>query len=627
MEVKQNWQNIKKDNLYRYNYEKNIAIFKQYQWCNIKEFPSFEELNKIILENTAEEYSVFDRTSNNVSVIKKDNITMVEQLYTESFLLCNLNNFANIASLAKSIKYFVSAYFFGERKAHYVYYEDLEKFLLMLQTDVDIEVLLEGSLIFFVGKDALLAYDYLGINSSEQIIANNMDILAKEILLKYIAESDKQRWQKYEQMISENNRWYQENNEAIQNRIRNRKPRIMFLSTKTRTFSWDKLMAKEFADWGLEVKVQIESTPFYKLFTMCKISQMQMIRDINEFKPDIIFTVLGERTKLIIPPEIYWLVFVIDDLGRFKDREWIKTLTTRDYFLDGFGRSKVAQSLGYTKGRIIDYEEDISLLKELYKKYDLSVEEKEKYGADIVFVANTMIYEELKIRAKRIMSDWLEEKWWSKAEKVVAVVYEKTRKGVILQRKQIQACVENFCAEIRLEESRKDAFTGEWKYFLELVAYNAFRHKIADWCVDAGYTNLKLYGKGWAEIEKFAPYAYTNTYEETPKIYQAAKININPSIWLPVAGRTMECFMCGGFILNYAVPEEDVICAPSVMDREPIFYYNKEDFLQKIEFYLANPLERIAITEKCRTKILDSSNEHRSIEKILSQMANTIDVF
>lgn len=627
MEVDYNLQDATKNNVYKNNYEKNIAIFKKYEWCNIKVFSSFEKLNKIIVENTDEEYAIFDRISNNVSVSKKDNITMVEQLYTESFLLCNLNNFANIASLAKSIKYFVSAYFFGERKARYVYYDDLEKFLLMLQTDVDIEALAEGSLIFFVGKDALLGYDYLGINSSEQIIGNSFDNLAKEILLKDIADSDKQRWQEYEQIISENNRWYQENNESVQERIRNKNPRIMFLSTKTRAFSWDKFIAKIFADCGLEVKVQIESTPFYKLFMMCRISQMQMLRDIHKFKPDIIFTVLGERTQLIIPSEIYWLVLILDDLARFKNKKWIERLTSKDYFLEGICREIPLEKWGYKKGRVINIDEIEVWPLDIYKKDNLSLAEKEKYGVEIVFVANTMPLGELKIRAKKLISDWLDVKWWVEAEKVVEAVYDKTREGILFKRKHVEKYVNLFCKKILMEEHKLEKFTLEWKYFLEYVAYQAFRHKIADWCVDAGYTNLKLYGKGWAEIEKFKHYSCINTYDETPKIYQSAKININPSIWTPIACRTVEAFMCGGFILNYAPDNDDRLNAPSVLDNEPIFFRDKKDLLKKIDYYLLNIQERQKIVEQCRNKILERNNSNYFSKKILSQMADTIDVF
>lgn len=615
-------------NLYQNNYEKNIEIFKKYQWCNIKEFPPFEKLNKTIVENTVEDYTVFDRTSNNVSVIKKDNITMVEQLYTESFLLCNFNNFANIASLAKSIKYFVSAYFFGERKALYVYYENLEQFLLMLQTTVDMETMAEDSLIFFVGREALLAYDYLGINSSEQIIGNNLDELTKESLFKDIVDSDQKRWQEYEHLISENNRWYQDNNVAIQERIRSKNPKIMFLSTKTRTYFFDKILAKYFLDLGLEVKVQVEDTPFYKLFMMCKISKMQMIRDIHKFKPDIIFTMLGERTKHIIPQEIYWLVLISDDLGRFKNKEWIKTLSTRDYFLDGFYRRKLLQNFGYSAGRVITFEQTPPFSENVYYKHFLSGAEKEQYGADIIFVVNTMTYDELKLRAKNLIATWLgEEQSQQEAEKIVTTVYDGTRAGIIFKQQQIEYYVELLCSKISLEDNKKERFSLDWKNFLEVVAYQSFRHKIADWLVDNGYTNLKLYGKGWSEIEKFTPYAYANTHDETPKIYQAAKININPSIWTPIAGRTIECFMCGGFMLNYIPDEEDINNHPSVLDNEPIFFRDKKELLKKIDDYLLNDKEREAIAENCRSKILERNNSKQLIEKILSQMANTIDVF
>ena len=85
--------------------------------------------------------------------------------------------------------------------------------------------------------------------------------------------------------------------------------------------------------------------------------------------------------------------------------------------------------------------------------------------------------------------------------------------------------------------------TDMYLYFNQRV----YRQALVDWIIEAGFTNLKLWGQGWQESTKYKKYAMgvAPNGETLSKIYQASKI--------VVGNNTLHCDHCRGKSLGIYV--------------------------------------------------------------------------
>lgn len=110
--------------------------------------------------------------------------------------------------------------------------------------------------------------------------------------------------------------------------------------------------------------------------------------------------------------------------------------------------------------------------------------------------------------------------------------------------------------------------------------------------------------------------------EEKRKFYNLTKIiicpeNVHTHISSPSI-RLFEVALCGGFpLVEYRKDIDDMFDVGT----ELICYYNKEDLINKINYYLSNSDERNAVSEKCRKKVL----QNHTFTIRISQLIRNID--
>lgn len=121
----------------------------------------------------------------------------------------------------------------------------------------------------------------------------------------------------------------------------------------------------------------------------------------------------------------------------------------------------------------------------------------------------------------------------------------------------------------------------------------------------------------WKNCTNHGPVDY---YEYAPYVFKQAKINLNISLRSILSGiplRAFDIMGAGGFLLtnyqadflDYFVPGEDFV-----------FYESKKDLLDKIDYYLKNDSERVAIANNGLQKIsADHTYKHR-VKEILSYL-------
>jgi len=152
-----------------------------------------------------------------------------------------------------------------------------------------------------------------------------------------------------------------------------------------------------------------------------------------------------------------------------------------------------------------------------------------------------------------------------------------------------------------------------------------------------GKYNLKIYGQDWTLkdrlmgwIQKFGQY-YKFTYlssiqkpklnlGDEAKIYSSSRIciNVHETYQKKYGGdcneRTFKIPLCGGFEIV-----DDVACIRKYFeaDKEIIIAKNREDWFEKIDFYMNNPDKRLAIIEAGRERILKEHTYHNRSEQII----------
>lgn len=149
--------------------------------------------------------------------------------------------------------------------------------------------------------------------------------------------------------------------------------------------------------------------------------------------------------------------------------------------------------------------------------------------------------------------------------------------------------------------------------FLTLTVFSVYRRKVVEWIADSGITrNIQVWGRGWGNFEKFKRYhmGLAKYGEQLSGIYGSSSISISDHPNIPVHERNFEILASGGFpLVKYVEPENneniDYITNHFRENEEIVLFYNKEDLLNKVQYYLDNPGERDRIAENGRAVVLE----------------------
>ena len=157
------------------------------------------------------------------------------------------------------------------------------------------------------------------------------------------------------------------------------------------------------------------------------------------------------------------------------------------------------------------------------------------------------------------------------------------------------------------------------------------RQVLVDWILDAGFTNIKLWGDEWKLSRKYEKYAMgpAENGEILSKIYQASKIVIGNNFLGTSAARVWESMLSGGFYMsNYVPPYLDAEDIRKIVkiDEEVIMFYNKEDLLQKISYYLSHEEERQRMIEIGRKVALERMTFDSLMKRVLKEVPERLEL-
>ena len=414
---------------------------------------------------------------------------------------------------------------------------------------------------------------------------------------------------------------YQKQSDAMEQRIKERKPRILFWTSRfTTVLQYHTKSSMEAAmRLGCQCRLLIEPSDIKRL-TDCYV-----IKNIDEFEPDVVFMLDHFRYEhdSYAPKELVWVTWIQDPMPHIMSAETVKKIKGNDILLSHFISYENFKQL--YPGRLVDAA--IPANEEVYKPYDLTEEEKELYGCDICFVCHASDVE-----------DWVDSLFENynmdaQARKVVGKAIQKYQKAAY-EGKFIYEEEEFY--KFLVEAFAEQGFTANEDVTYEIAAkmnmwlsQRVFRQCLVDWIIDAGFTNIKLWGNGWQSEPKYAKYAMgpAENGETLSKIYQASKVVLGNNIKTTAAARAWESMLSGAFYLSNVIPEGADWCdIHKIMPEGTVeYFHNKEELIEKLHFYLEHDDERKRMAEIGRQEALKRMTFTALMENVLDILPEYID--
>lgn len=450
---------------------------------------------------------------------------------------------------------------------------------------------------------------------------------ASDEIIRTINDIQRKYEAKCEEYRAEAARFYKSAGDDIIRHIKEGIPKILFMTSRFTTVCQYHTKSCQTAAERMHLKTEliIEKDRLGR-----GDSFLLRVKKAALFKPDIIFCIDHLRFEHAIYmgelDEVVWVCWVQDPMPYLMDKNSPSKLGSRDIILNHLMTWKKFLAVGYDEKRLMDA--PIPAVPYVYRPYALTSEEQERYGCDICFVCHASDVER-----------WIEKKLQDVPEgnsrKIVCEIYE----GYQRLAQESERC---FYAEEEFRQYVKSvlerhgiSITEETVHkvaegmFLELNQ-RIYRRLLVDWLLDAGYTNLKLWGNGWKANPKYAAYAMgpAQNGETLSKIYQASKIVVGNNIMCTAAARAWESMLSGAFYMsNYIPPEEDVTDIRKIMkvDEELVMFHDKRDFLQKVEYYLTHEEERKRMAEIGHKAALERMTFDELMERMIREIPERID--
>ncbi len=593
------------------NYSINIKLLETYphyrnphEEMHIGIVPILIDDEMLICVNLDDKnFSIYIK-NNKLIVEEKDQVAMlVNELWIDDIVICENCFRINSPFLDMNIPIYL------------VFDMDYWKIFLLLYS---IENLIDlNRVVFLIDKTSLFNY----LQEDEVMFPtryyyngyNEYEIVLKKawITCNQLFESAKKDIEKY----------YINNAEQIIHRIKTHNSKIMFVTSRfTVALQYhirDCMQAVE--KLGHTTKLLIEQDGIHR------VSDRYIIKCLLQFKPDIIFSIDHFRNEKICPKEIVYITWIQDKLQPTTgNQKIVNALSERDVVASAFISDLNGKQWG------MDYKEalklPISVNDSLYRHWDMSQNEKRQYECDICIVANATDYlQEIGIFMKSIP-----ELVKRDCHDVINVYID------LMEQEQFFFGFEGNYQIIHFIISQLEInFNQKFIRLLsETIYYNIFyrRYKslVAEWLIDHGYTNIKLYGNEWGNNEKFRPYAMgvIENGEKLSKALRASKIAIglHPHVSLPA--RLIETIASGTFYIAHHIPEEfDLANAREYFKEgeELVYYYNKQDLLDKIHYYLNHDNEREKIVKAGQNRIAQDLTYEKILKRVIQETAQLIE--
>ncbi len=411
------------------------------------------------------------------------------------------------------------------------------------------------------------------------------------------------REQNYMTNMQQLKEYYSSNQSSIIEHIKSGKPSIVFFTTRFSTALQYHIRDCNISaqKQGCRTAVMIES----HRTRVC--SSNYMVKILIENKPDIMFQLDHFRYEIVnfYPKEMIFVTWAQDVMPHIMDCDTPSKLGDRDFVVSQMAEWESFKKVGYSLERLIF--EPIPANAGLYHPVKISKEDKAKYGADVCMICHSgnvmaVIQEEISCFPEASREMLLD-------AYVSYVNYAKETENVFLDGDVIKGFFDVFIKKFYSAQILQSVLLRMENFLLTRLNPVLYRQMLADWLIAEKDINVKLWGRGWTEVEAYKQYAMgiAPNGEEMSKIIQSSKIVLGNNIALTGAARAAETMLCGAFYLSIAsVPKHDLcnIFQWFKENEELESFHNREELIEKVRYYLQNDEARIRKAETGRKKAL-----------------------
>jgi hypothetical protein len=610
---------------YSRNYAKNFQAFQCYEWCYGNIMKSITDGSDKIIWASKDIIIVFKTMGKTFSFIERQDVTLQQSdvpvlqnaLFKEQIQIALDQTEQNgpITWMQSPV---------------YLFYTN-KYYLSLLMQLVDLSPIIKRERVIFT----------IGLQAFRKAMEDDQAVLPSKILnvgtenqnLKSIIEYQMQRNYDYAVDLSlKIHELYRRNENQITSNITSKKPRVLFITSRFTTVLQhhirDCMLACQ--QMGLVAAVHKEKSNIHRN------GASSYLNIVNEFQPDIIFIIdyfrLGR--ELYIPPEIRVVTWIQDPLSHIMDETTPSKLKENDFILNHLINYEPLKKINYHACNIMNA--PMRANDEIYTIRELPEQEQKMYAADICLLAHGTDYREIMNEILGALKDGFEEDDFEYIKEVFKEICINYYIEVYEERTNIKtkkACEQYL--EVRFVE-KGITFSVQAIDFISTQFFNylkgcVFRSVLAEWLLDGGFTNLKLYGRDWKNHPRLRDFAMgiAQNGEEVSKILQCSKMILGTNPYASGAARVYETFLSGSFYLgNYINPKYDITDVRKILqeDSEIVFYNGKQDLYDKINYYLEHSEERQLIAKRARDKILQTHTFRALMEKTINWVAEQTEV-
>ena len=501
----------------------------------------------------------------------------------------------------------------------YLYYDPYYWMLFIQLYDINILIKL-NRIVFLIGTKCL--YDYL---QEEMTVFPDLNKCYysgmqddKELIVKYAYLLE----QKFEEYVKEASDYYKRSAEQIISNINSKKARILFIVSRFTTalqyHTRDCMEAA--ARLGYETRLLIEPDGLHCM------KKTDLYKAFADFKPDICFAIDYFRKNYDeLLEKMVWITWIQDLLPPSTgNKELVESLADRDIVMSCFISDLNGTKFGMNYKDVL--RAPLSCNHLLYKNWTLTEEEQERYNCDICIVANETDYD-------KYISEFLERIPDTERQNCLDII------NVYLDLMEQECFFYGFETNLNLIMHIVEQLEIQWnRNFVEFISrdiyysifYRRYKSLVVEWLLDSGYTNLKLYGNQWQTNEKFRPFAMgtIENGEKLSKALGASKISIGEHPHVSLPSKAIESISSGTLYIAHHIPEEDDAANARVYfveNKELVYYYNKKDLLEKIDYYLKHEEDRKKVIKAGQERIAADLTYDKMMERILKETSELIE--
>jgi hypothetical protein len=350
-------------------------------------------------------------------------------------------------------------------------------------------------------------------------------------------------------------------------------------------------------------------------------------RELDRFKPDVLFSVSHARpTSAFIPEALPVIAYIQDKCGPIL---WLPELSEHirpwDLFvcsLSEFQKYLWSKNVPTSQTFVMPVPTDETIF------YPLDPDDPllEHFGCDISYVKHG------NADVEKDMNDWMKPKGLIEPENSVDAALADCFGAMYrcFEADPQKRWYEDDMHEYARQKVGNEIYTNYRQALAQMVTtfsvqvYPTFRRRYYLRALAQSGISLRLYGKGWERDPEFSVYA-AGSVERGPQlnaVYNFSRINLHLHPYSTMHQRLSECGLAGGFMMVADHPPEkdwESVRAYFEEDKEAVFFHTSDDLVERCRYYLAHPEKRLEIAHHMYRRAIRERTCKAGAETVLAK--------